>query len=305
MKQNLLLLFYISLTLIVHLHAQVVVPVYVGDTSILHLQIAGTKGSIQWQESTDSIIWTNIIDATDSSCQVIVTASPSNKRFFRANVVIGSCAETAWYGSVITLPIIPKTIVDIDNNTYNTVIIGTQAWLKENLRTTKYNDGIAIPLITDDTEWTNLTTGARCYYYNDSLTYENTYGALYNWHTVNTNKLCPSFWHVPTDDEWTTLTTFLGGVAVAGGKLKETGTTLWASPNTGATNTSGFTARPGCYRDYDGWFFGVGGNGAFWSSNESGVDGAWVRSVSYNKTSVARDGGYWKTSGISVRCIRD
>ena len=122
-------------------------------------------------------------------------------------------------------------VQDIDGNNYLTVTIGTQIWMAENLRTTKYNDGTAIPLVTDNTTWANLTTPAYCWYNNDAKTNGSTYGALYNWYSVNTKKLCPTGWHVPNDTEWTTLTTYLGGTAVAGGKLKETGTAHWYSPN--------------------------------------------------------------------------
>ena len=116
------------------------------------------------------------------------------------------------------------TVTDIDGNVYHTVTIGTQTWMVENLKTTKYNDGTAIPLVTDSTAWLNLTTPGYCWYNNDAATYKNTYGALYNWFTVNTSKLAPSGWHVPTDAEWTTLITYLGGETVAGGQMKSTGT---------------------------------------------------------------------------------
>ena len=113
-----------------------------------------------------------------------------------------------------------------------------------NLKTTKYNDGTSIPNVTNDTSWSNLTTGAYCWYNND-VSYKNPYGALYNWYAVNTGKLAPKGWHVPSDAEWTTLITYLGGESIAGGKLKEAGTTHWLSPNTEATNSTGFSALPG------------------------------------------------------------
>ncbi|MBI5010148.1 MAG: fibrobacter succinogenes major paralogous domain-containing protein, partial [Bacteroidia bacterium] len=136
-------------------------------------------------------------------------------------------------------------VSDIDGNVYQTVTIGTQVWMKENLKTTKLNDGIALPNVIDNAAWAALTTTGYCWYNNDATTYKSTYGALYNWYAVNTGKLCPIGWHVPSDDEWTLLTTFRGGYSVAGGKLKETGTLHWTSPNTGATNETGFTALPG------------------------------------------------------------
>ena len=118
-------------------------------------------------------------------------------------------------------------VTDDDGNVYHSVTIGTQVWMVENLKTTKYNDGTSIPLVTDATDWHNLLTPGYCWNNNDEATYKATYGALYNWYTVNTGNLCPTGWHVPGDAEWTTLTTYLGGEDVAGGKLKEVGITHW------------------------------------------------------------------------------
>ena len=109
-----------------------------------------------------------------------------------------------------------NTVTDVDGNTYKTVIIGTQVWMAENLKTTKYNDGIQIPLVTDPITWINLKSAAYCWYNNDLATNKNIYGAIYNWLVVNTGKLCPIGWHVPSDTEWTTLTTFLGGELING-----------------------------------------------------------------------------------------
>ena len=133
----------------------------------------------------------------------------------------------------------------MDGNTYNTIMIGTQTWMKENLKTTTFNDGTSIPLETDATKWAALTSSGYCYYNNDEATYKDTYGVLYNWYTVNTGKLCPSGWHIPIEADWTNLTTFLGGENGAGGKLKESGTSHWINPNSGATNETKFTALPG------------------------------------------------------------
>ena len=201
------------------------------------------------------------------------------------------------------------TVTDIDGNVYHTVTIGTQTWMVENLKTTKYNDGTAIPLETDDTAWANLTTPGYCWYNNDAATYKNTYGALYNWFTVNTSKLAPSGWHVPTDAEWTTLTTYLGGETVAGGKMKSTGTIgsgtgLWDDPNTGATNESGFTAVPAGCRGYNSTFVSVGLYGFWWSSTEGSTNFAWYRFLSYDTSSAGGNYGK-KTYGFSVRCVRN
>lgn len=199
------------------------------------------------------------------------------------------------------------TVTDVDGNIYKTVTIGTQVWLASNLKTTKLKDRTRIPLVTGNSAWANLTTSGYCWYSNDAAANKNTYGALYNWYTVNTVKLCPAGWHVPTDPEWTTLTTFLGGEGVAGGKLKETGTGHWVSPNTGATNEIGFTALPGGYRGDNGTFYDVGSYGGWWSSTAGGASSAWGRGLFHVNADVGRgySGGSGKQDGFSVRCVRD
>jgi uncharacterized protein (TIGR02145 family) len=183
--------------------------------------------------------------------------------------------------------------------------------MKENLKTTKYSDGKTIPLVTDNKAWEALTTPAYCWLNNDETANKNKYGALYNWYTVNTNKLCPRGWHVPTDAEWTKLTDYLGGENVAGGKLKETGTTHWESPNTGATNESGFTALPGGERNFAGAFDISGSNaiyfrsnGCWWSSTEQYDFNAYYRRL-YNALNEVYSSLSAKQFGYSVRCLRD
>lgn len=113
-------------------------------------------------------------------------------------------------------------LTDIDGNEYHTIEIDTIVWMAENLKTTRYNDGTTIPHVTDPVEWAGLDTPALCFYGNEDYYNKNIYGGLYNWYAVNSGKLCPSGWHVPTDDEWNALTGFLGGESVAGSKLKDT-----------------------------------------------------------------------------------
>lgn len=200
----------------------------------------------------------------------------------------------------------PEKVTDIDGNVYKTVKIGNQEWFAENLKTTKYRDGSAIPNITDNTAWSSQTAGAYCWYNNDATTYKSTYGALYNFYAVvSSRNLCPTGWHVPTDAEWTTLTNYLGGESVAGGKLKETGTTHWASPNTGATNETGFSALPGGRRNYFSGSFSIIGNyGLWWGSPEIGTNHAWSRYLSYDLGNVGRSINI-EQNGFSVRCLRD
>ena len=199
-------------------------------------------------------------------------------------------------------------ITDIDGNTYKTVYIGGQQWMAENLKVSKYSDGTTIPNIPDNIQWQNNTTGAWSYYNND-VANNAKYGKLYNWvaasKTTNGNKsVCPTGWHVPTDAEWTVLTDYLGGESIAGGKMKEVGTTNWNSPNTDATNTSLFTGLPGGYRYYGGNYGGIGNYGYWWSSTESYPFTAWHRSL-VSISGVAYRTNSYKEYGLSVRCLRD
>jgi uncharacterized protein (TIGR02145 family) len=201
------------------------------------------------------------------------------------------------------------TVTDIDGNVYHTVKIGSQVWMVENLKVTSYNDGTPIPLVTDQAEWTSMTGPGYCWYDNEEATYKNTYGALYNWHTVNTGKLCPEGWHVPTDEEWTTLCEYLDGDTIAGGKLKAKGTIedgdgLWDSPNEGATDEYGFSALPGGGRYFNGVFGWMGHYGTCWTSTESSANNAYVRYMRYNYKVLVRD-QYDKKTGYSVRCIKN
>jgi uncharacterized protein (TIGR02145 family) len=195
------------------------------------------------------------------------------------------------------------------------VTIGTQIWCSTNLDVTTYRDGTPIPQVTDPTEWANLTTGAWCYYNNEPDNGD-IYGKLYNWYAVagihdtdssTPNKiLAPLGWHIPTDAELTTLTNFLGGQNVAGGKMKSTGTSLWQSPNTAATNESGFSGLPGGYRNDDGSFSfsSIGYYGDWWSSSEFNTAIAWDRDLVYDAGNAGRYGSN-KRYGFSVRCLRD
>jgi uncharacterized protein (TIGR02145 family) len=194
------------------------------------------------------------------------------------------------------------TVQDQSGNFYNTVAIGTQVWFKENLRTKKYRSGALIPVKTN----TDISTlvGQMYYYANDSLTNYSVYGALYNWMaTQNSDSLCPVGWHVPTDAEWTTLITYLGGESVAGGKMKSIGTAYWNSPNTDATNESGFSALPGGYRSNDGSFDSIRNYAFFWSATESDSYDAWLRYLNISGGVVFRS-NFSKSFGASVRCLK-
>ena len=195
------------------------------------------------------------------------------------------------------------TVTDIDGNVYQTVVIGGQEWMAENLRTARYRDGIAIPNVQDNAEWENVTTGAWSNYNHDTVN-DSMYGKLYNWYAVDDSLgICPEGWHVPSDDEWSELIDTVGGDKNAGCTMKETGTSHWESPNTCATNKSGFTGLPGGYRDPSG-FVNLGRHGAWWSTAENNAERGWFRTLNYNNSNVYRLFQN-KTNGVSVRCVRD
>lgn len=193
-----------------------------------------------------------------------------------------------------------ETVTDIDGNVYHAIKIGDQVWLTENLRVTKYNDGTAIPNVTDSAAWANLTTDGYCYYDNDPA-YGTTQGCLYNWYAVNIGKLAPEGWHVATDAEWTVLSEYLGGNSEAGAKLKSI--TGWDSPNTGATKSGSFMALSGGSRSSSGFKL-RGQYGIWWSSTENDAGTAWDRYLYYNASSVQRNGSS-KYLGASIRCVKN
>jgi uncharacterized protein (TIGR02145 family) len=184
------------------------------------------------------------------------------------------------------------------------VTIGTQQWMEKNLEVVTYRDGTVIPQVTDATAWANLTTGAWCYYNNDPANGA-IYGKLYNWYAVNDPRgLAPQGWHIPTDAEWTTLGTLLGGDAAAGGKMKTIGTTRWTTPNTSATNESGFAGLPGGFRVTAGTFSNVGNYGLWWSAAQYNSSIAWARYLYYNDGALHPNGDDNRV-GFSVRCLRN
>jgi uncharacterized protein (TIGR02145 family) len=207
------------------------------------------------------------------------------------------------FAFMIGIALNAQTVKDVDGNDYKTVTIGSQVWMVENLRTTKYNDGTSIPLVTDKLAWSNLKTPAYCWYDNEQSKYDSVYGVIYNWYVVNTEKLCPIAWHIPSDTEWTTLTDYLKGIKVAGGKLKETGTTHWII-NIDGTNKSGFTALPGGTRNQMGGFHYIEEKGFWWSSTQNSIISAWYRAVYSDQKYIGRY-TLEKSNGFSVRCVKD
>ena len=246
----------------------------------------------------------------------IVTAKAAGKSTIRATTMDGSNITQSFN---LVVKEVPPTI-DADGNVYHTITIGTQTWMVENLKTTKYNDGTAIPNVIDNTEWTNLITPAYCWYSNDAATYKNSHGALYNWYTVNTAKLAPLGWHVPTDAEWTTLENFLiangynyDGTTTENKIAKSLSTTTGWSASTdigdvgndpSSNNSSGFSGFPGGCRFTDGTFNYFGTSERWWSSTQFDSNDAWNRNLYHFLSRVNRT-NYNKQYGFSVRCLMD
>jgi uncharacterized protein (TIGR02145 family) len=195
------------------------------------------------------------------------------------------------------------SIMDIEGNFYKTIQIGTQTWMAENLRTTKYNDNSIIPLFTKYSDWLTMHNPGFGWYNNDSSAFKD-YGALYNYYSILTGKLCPVGWHVSTDSEWSILTDYLEGVLVVGAKLKETDTIHWGSPNAKATNESGFTALPGGYINDSGESWGNREKGDFWCLSEDVTISAYTRILRYKESTIQRNNTYLMM-GLSIRCVKD
>jgi uncharacterized protein (TIGR02145 family) len=214
--------------------------------------------------------------------------------------------KALWFSVILFIGYVShaQPVTDIEGNEYKTVKIGKQIWTASNLRTTKLNDSTSIQLVTDGSEWSTLTTAGYCWYDNDQAKYQTVYGALYNWHAVNSGKLCPAGWHVPGDEEWKVLTDLLGGIDNAGNKLKEAGTKHWNSPNTGAINSSGWSSLPGGRRNAGGVFAGTGEMSYFWTSTASADNKAFYRGIGNADPTVDRY-SYNAECGFSVRCIKD
>ena len=225
----------------------------------------------------------------------------ANKNYFIRSFATNN--EGTRYGNELTFKTLPVT--DIDGNEYSTIKIGDQVWLVENLNVTKYQNGDPISNETNLEQWASLNTGAYCNY--DFITSNgDIYGKLYNWYAVNdSRKIAPEGWHVATNEDWNVLINFLGGNSIAGGKLKEEGTSHWESPNTGATNIVGFTALPGgCLESQVGTWCMDGFNGGWWTNTDFNAENAWYIFLEYDSESV-KNFYYNKKNGYSVRCVKD
>ena len=225
--------------------------------------------------------------------------------------------------SVMSKTSVGETMADIDGNVYTTVKIGKQVWTVENLKTTEYNDDTAIPFVTSKQKWSSYNDDRKPAYcwFDDDINNKERYGALYNWYAVDTGKLAPKGWHVPTDNEWTELEEYLiaNGYNWDGSKEENkiakalAAKTDWQSNNDSGTigsdpsknNASGFSALPGGFRNYGGYFYHQSSYGLWWSATENDAALAWYRSLHYDFEILRRSYYNIKGCGFSVRLVRD
>ena len=266
--------------------------------------VSGTGGSFSNVTSPNSL-FTGVWGQTYSLKWTLLVYTCNTLSFDEVIITFPSATPHTCGATNVHNPVLSYgSMSDQQGNVYKTIVIGSQEWMAENLKTTIYRNGDEISNVTDGAQWIGLTAGAWCSYNNDSQ-YDCPYGKLYNWYAVaDSRNVCPTGWHVPSDGEWTILTNALGGVAVAGGKMKSTGTQNWLSTNTSATNESGFSGLPGGYRSSGGTFGNIGDSGNWWSSTENLTYFAWSRGLGYSNGSVLRN-YYNKKDGFSVRCLRD
>ena len=312
----------------------VVVPIAPSD--LIGAVVSSTQNTLSWTDNSTTETAFKIQRRSGSGSYIVVGTinkdvltfsdaglTPSTTYTYRV-YSFNAAGFSPTYSNEVTvtttattsLNIAGPNVTDIDGNTYQSVTNCGLTVTKRNLNVSRYSDGTTIPQVNDPTQWANLTTGAWCYYNNDPASAA-VYGKLYNWYATAgiynaaslsnpalRKKLAPIGWHVPSYSEATQLIDCLGGTSIAGGKMKSTGTSLWQSPNTAATNESGFSGFPGGYRGYNGPFSNIGTNGAWWSSSETTSTNAWILDLNSN------DGSTYsynvdKNYGFSVRCKRD
>jgi uncharacterized protein (TIGR02145 family) len=265
-----------------------------------------TARGVCWGTSKTPTIYNNITKdsvGTGTFNSVISSLLPDVVYYVRAYATnkIGTS-----YGNERTFTINKLLVKDAEGNIYHYVTLGSQVWLTENLKSTRLNDSTAIAWVPDNSTWSstkNVSPG-YCWYGNDEFANKDSYGALYNWYAVSSGKLCPLGWHVPTDIEWTMLTEYLGGTAVAGGKLKENTTEHWRNPNQGATNETGFTALPGGWRSDVGVFDNILNFGYWWSSTSVSTTVSDYRYLYYGNGTATKSFVSQKY-GLSVRCLKN
>jgi uncharacterized protein (TIGR02145 family) len=234
---------------------------------------------------------------------IIPSISAANYGLGQTGISTHTCNAT----NVHNLTLYYGVMEDQQGNVYKTITIGNQEWMTENLKTTIYRNGDPIPNVTNNSQWASTTDGGWCYY-NNNAQFDCPYGKLYNWYTVSDPRnVCPTGWHVPSNEEWTSLASYVGvgNEGIAGGKLKSTGTQYWLDVNYAATNETGFSGLPGGQRNNNGVFLSIGQSGNWWTASED-FDLQWpfFRYLSSQAGEVSQ-GSFSKNLGNSIRCIRD
>jgi uncharacterized protein (TIGR02145 family) len=261
--------------------------------------------------SSDILSWNNKLDAETQNLEdVLNNGFEANSRIAELKDPIHDYDATNknYVDSLISnlmLDIYSEIgVTDIEGNHYGAVRIGNQVWMTENLKTSKLNNGLSIDLVEDPSDWQNYSDAGYCYFYNDEATHKDTYGALYNFYAVNTGNLCPAGWNLPTQQDWETLISHLGGETSAGGVLKETGFTFWATPNTGATNSVGFNARgTGNRNPTNGDFEFDGEQASFWTSTAFSPQLSKSVELFYDSAEINVLNAV-KKLGASIRCVK-
>jgi uncharacterized protein (TIGR02145 family) len=287
-------------------NAQGLISLNVGEGSA----VFGTLNGVNWSTGNKFLqvsmnTGNGNVDLGTQQMMSVPYAIHANDTYMR----VSATGDSLFIGNTVTIvpgiseanPPAVESILDADGNAYTSVVIGTQEWLSQNLKTSKYCNGD--PLVTDliSISWQSSSVGAWAYY-NDDPTMNDTFGKLYNFYAVtDTRGVCPCGWHVPTTIEWNTLSDFLGGPAVSGGVLKST--TNWNTPNVGATNASGFGAQGGGYRFSNGTYGQQNVYGYFWTKNTFGSNGVYRRF--YFDSAAIQSVDYSKRGGFSVRCLKD
>jgi uncharacterized protein (TIGR02145 family) len=289
-----------------------VVPI--APSNLTAIVISNTQVNLSWSDLSTNETGFKIERKIGAGIFVLVSSVGTNITTYSDNGLSPNTTYTyrvfAYNSAGPSLTYSNEVTVSTGGATGTNATICSQVWMTQNLDVNTYRNGDPIPQVTDPIQWANLTTGAWCYYNNDPA-HGAVYGKLYNWHAVNDPRgLAPTGWHVPSNAEWTTLESCLGGGLVAGGKMKELGILHWNTPNTGATNSSGFTGLPGGRRSAtNGMFVNIGLSGNLWTSTEISFNntraGNW--SVYHDGAGISSQGGSGddKKVGLSVRCIKN
>jgi len=271
----------------------------IGTQQMLSVPYALHAGSVQVNVSPTG----DTLFVGEGNFVIIPGLSEANG--FTTGTTLHSCGATDMHNP----DLIYGSMTDQEGNVYKTIVIGTQEWMAENLSTSVYRNGDVIATGLSTSQWTTTVQGAWAYFQNDASK-NCPFGKLYNWYAcVDARELCPTGWHVPTDADWTVLSDYLGGEAIAGGKMKTLGmsdsaTGLWSAPNSGATNSSGFSGIPGGYRLLQGPYSNLEFIGYYWSSSDFVTLSAYYRYIIYDDVDLTRATGA-KGNGFSVRCLRD